>query len=165
MCQRCHRGKATDRRNFLMRTASALGAAGLAGLYPQHQGAEAADIGSSGTVDLARPASVMELWQALPAPSPIPGGFDAGPPLGFLHIFLPGPEDARTPFFGIPGEGLDVEPSTITDFKGFTAFAVVAGQAEGSDGKTYNVEFDLRVMEGEYIAEDGSHHRGAFAFF
>ena len=61
--------------------------------------------------------------------------------------------------------GLDVEPSTMTNLKGFTAFAVVAGQAEGSDGKTYNVESDLRVMEGEYIAEDGFRQRGTFAFF
>ena len=53
----------------------------------------------------------------------------------------------------------------MTNFKGFTAFAILSGQAEGSDGKTYNVEFDLRVMEGEYIAEDGSHQQGTFAFF
>ena len=61
--------------------------------------------------------------------------------------------------------GLDVEPSTMTNFKGFTAFAVLAGQAEGSDGKTYNVESDLRVMEGEYVAEDGSRQQGTFVFF
>jgi hypothetical protein len=61
--------------------------------------------------------------------------------------------------------GLDVEPSTMTNFKGFTAFTVLGGQAEGSDGKTYNVESDLRVMEGEYVAEDGSRQQGTFAFF
>ena len=43
--------------------------------------------------------------------------------------------------------------------------AVLAGQAEGSEGKTSNVEFDVRVMEGEYIADDGSRQRGAFEFF
>jgi hypothetical protein len=90
---------------------------------------------------------------------------DVGPPVGFLHIFLPGPEDRVTPFNNLSGEGLDVEPNTITNFKGFIASAILSGQAEGSDGKTYNVEFDLRVMEGEYIAEDGSHQRGAFGFF
>jgi hypothetical protein len=164
MCQRCHRSEATDRRHFLLRTASALGAAGLVGLFPRRPGAEAAAIGSSDTVDLARPASAMELRQALPAPSPIPGGGDA-PPVGFVHIFLPGPVGAFTPFFGLPGMGLDVEPSTITNFAGFTAFAVLSGQAEGSDGKTYNVESDLRVMEGEYVAEDGSLQGGTFAFF
>lgn len=123
-------------------------------------GAAAAIVGAVGAVGQVKPASATELRRAKPAPLPIPGGVEAGP-----HIFLPGPEDARTPFFGSPGQGLDVEPSTMTNFKGFTVFAVLAGQAEGSDGKTYDVEFDLRVMEGEYIAEDGSHQQGTFAFF
>jgi hypothetical protein len=127
-------------------------------------GAAAAVVGSVGAVSRVKPASATELRRAKPAPLPIPGGFDAGPPVGFVHAFLPGPVGSFTPFFRLPGSGLDVEPSTLTNFKGFTAFAVLSGQAEGSDGKTYNVEFDLRVMEGEYIAEDGSHHRGAFAF-
>jgi hypothetical protein len=128
-------------------------------------GAAAAVVGSVGAVGRVKPASATELRRAKPAPLPIPGGFDAGPPVGFVHAFLPGPVGSFTPFFRLPGGGLDVEPSTLTNFKGFTAFAVLAGQAEGSDGKTYNVEFDLRIMEGEYIAEDGSHHRGAFGFF
>lgn len=75
------------------------------------------------------------------------------------------PTDAATPFNKLPGFGLDVEPSTLTNFKGFTAYSVISGQAKGSDGKTYNVEFDVRVMEGEYIAEDGSRNRGTFGFF
>ena len=47
-----------------------------------------------------------------------PRGFDAGPPVGFVHAFLPGPEGSFTPFFQLPGGGLDVEPSTMTNFKG-----------------------------------------------
>jgi hypothetical protein len=131
-------------------------------------GAAAAVVGTVGAVGRVKPAAAMELRRAKPAPSPIPGGIDTGPPpggVGIIHIFLPGPEDAVTPIIGLRGMGLDVEPSTLTDFKGFTAFAVLAGQAKGSDGKTYDVEFDLRVMEGEYKAQDGSHYRGAFAFF
>jgi hypothetical protein len=116
-------------------------------------------------VDLPHPASATELQKALPVPLPIPGGTDVGSPLGLLHIFQPGPQDARTPFFGLPGEELDVEPSTMTNFKGFTAYAVLSGQAEGSDGKTYNVEFEPRVLEGKYVAENRTHHRGAFGFF
>jgi hypothetical protein len=61
--------------------------------------------------------------------------------------------------------GLDVDPSLLTDFQGFSTFAVIAGQAVGSDGKVYNVEFDVRVMEGEYIAENGSRQHGVFGFF
>jgi len=105
-----------------------------------------------------------DLRRAKPAPLPIPGGVDARP-IGFIHWFLPGPEDRVTPFLEIPGFGLDVEPSLMTDYKGFTAFAVLAGQAKGSDGNTYNVEFDLRVMDGRYRAEDGSRQRGTFGFF
>jgi hypothetical protein len=155
MCQRCHRGEATDRRHFLLRAAGALGAASVVGLFPQLQGAEAAAAGASGTVDQAHPASGTALRRALPAPLPIPGGEDVGPPVGVIHVFTPGPQ----------GLGLDVEPSLITNFKGFTAFTLLAGQAEGSDGKTYDVHSDLRVMAGEYVAEDGSRHQGTFAFF
>jgi hypothetical protein len=154
MCQQCHRGKATDRRHFLLRTASALGAAGVVGLFPQRQGAKAAAGGASGTVDTTHPASATALRRALPAPSPIPGGED-DPLLGFIHWFLPGPQ----------GMGLDVEPSLITNYTGFTAFTLLDGRAKDSDGKTYDVHSDLRVMAGEYIAEDGSHHQGTFGFF
>lgn len=103
----------------------------------------------------------------LPLPKPIPGGTAVGlpAPLDFVHIFLPGPTDATTPFLGLPGEGLDVEPSTITDFRGRTAFAVLSGRARGNDGKNYNVEFDVRVIEGRYVAADGSRNYGAFGFF
>jgi hypothetical protein len=98
-------------------------------------------------------------------PSPIPGGVDLGEPIGLIHWFLPGVEGTATPFGELPGMGLDVEPSTLTDFQGFNAYAVITGQAEGSDGKIYNVEFDVRVMEGDYIAEDGSAQHGVFGFF
>lgn len=100
----------------------------------------------------------------IPTPEPIPGGVE-DPAAGFLHWFLPGPPTATTPFIGLPGFGLDAEPSMITDYHGFTAFAVISGQAWGSDGKQYNCEFDVRVMQGEYFAADGSKHYGTFAFF
>jgi hypothetical protein len=121
--------------------------------------------GSLGAIGRASPVSAVELRRARPVPSPIPGGVDAGEPVGLIHWFLPGVEGTATPFAGLPGMGLDVEPSTLTDFQGYTAYAVISGQAEGSDGKIYNVEFDVRVMEGDYIAEDGSAQNGVFGFF
>jgi hypothetical protein len=130
----------------------------------------AAVVSAVGAVGLARAAAVSERQSAkptlspLPAPLPIPGGIEV-PPVGFIHGFVPGPEGSATPFARIPGMGLDVEPSTLTNFQGFTAFAVLSGHAEGSDGKRYNVECDVRVMQGEYVAEDGSHHQGTFGFF
>jgi len=99
----------------------------------------------------------------LPAPKPIPGGIQIpGGPL--LHVFAPGPPEVTLPFTGLQLMGLDVEPSVITDCRGFTALAYVAGTATGSDGKQYNLEADIRAMEGTYIAEDGSRQRGLFAF-
>jgi len=90
-------------------------------------------------------------------PVPIPGGLQipGGP---FIHIFFPGPE-ALNPLF----MGIDVEPSVITNFRGFSAIAYLAGTATGNDGKLYNLEADIRVYQGEYVASDGSHHFGTFA--
>ena len=51
------------------------------------------------------------------------------------------------------------------DYRGFTAYAVVAGTAKASDGNEYPCEFDVRVMDGVYIASDGSRNRGTFGFF
>jgi hypothetical protein len=42
--------------------------------------------------------------------------------------------------------------------------AYLAGSATGSDGNRYNLEADLRAMEGAYVAEDGTRQRGLFAF-
>jgi hypothetical protein len=49
-------------------------------------------------------------------------------------------------------------------YRGFTALAYVAGTATGSDGKQYDLEADMRAMEGAYVAEDGTRQRGLFAF-
>lgn len=101
----------------------------------------------------------------LPAPKPIPGGTDVGlaPPYDFIHIFAPGPVGIVLPFTGVVLEGLNVEPSSITDFRGTTALAFHSGEARGSDGHTYNLETDIRVMDGEYVAVDGTTRHGSFA--
>ncbi|MGI9328421.1 MAG: hypothetical protein ACR2PZ_24610 [Pseudomonadales bacterium] len=139
------------------------------------QGAAAAFAGSAVPWAMAsRPSAGKghphhSLNQPKPMPSPIPGtiptGLPAGHPLEFVHWFLPGPTSAFTPVLGLQGMGVNVEPSTITDYKGFTAFAVLAGEAKGNDGNNYAVEFDLRIMEGRYRAADGTQHHGAFGFF
>jgi hypothetical protein len=96
----------------------------------------------------------------LPAPRPIPGG-DLAP--GLIHVFEPGTPGKVLPYTGAPMEGLDVEPCTITDFKGFIAQAYHVGTATGSDGKRYSLETDIRAYQGTYIAADGSHNSGTFA--
>jgi hypothetical protein len=70
-----------------------------------------------------------------------------------IHVFAPGPPDITLPFTGIQLMGRDVEPSVLTDYKGFTALAFHVGTATGSDGRQYNLETDMRAMEGTYIAE------------
>jgi hypothetical protein len=60
--------------------------------------------------------------------------------------------------------GLDVEPSTIGDYRGKTALAYLAGSATGSDGESYGVEVDMRVFQGSYVA-GGETHEGTFALF
>jgi len=106
--------------------------------------------------------------EPLPEPKPIPGEYDLSdfgvePPYDFIHEFFPGPKDVVLPFTKVPLQGLNVEPSTITDFKGATALAYHVGKAKGSDGKTYNLETDIRVMEGRYVSVEGTRRQGAFA--
>jgi hypothetical protein len=107
--------------------------------------------------------------EPLPEPKPIPGGSDLSeelglePPYDFIHTFAPGPKGVVLPFTKVPLEGLNVEPSTITDFDGATALAFVVGRATGSDGKTYNLETDFRIMEGRYVSAEGMRRHGTFA--
>lgn len=137
-----------DRRHFFVGTAGALATAGLAGPL--------ADQAASHS---------RRRRKVVPSPEPIPGGLAIGLPVPYdlIHIFLPGPLGVTLPFSGLQLQGLDVEPTTITDFKGRTAMAYLTGTAKGSDDHRYGLEVDLRISEGEYVTADGSHERGAFA--
>jgi hypothetical protein len=139
-------GRAISRRSLFTYGASAGAAATVGPMLPA----------------LTSAAHASGLPRVLPAPKPIPGGIQIpGGPL--IHVFAPGPEDVTLPFTGIQLMGLDVEPSVITDYRGFTALAFHVGTATGSDGRQYNLETDMRAMEGTYVAEDGSRQRGLFA--
>ncbi len=135
-----------DRRGFVLGTAGALALAGVAG-------------------PLTRPASAQSRGTVVPLPEPIAGGLPLGlpPPYDLIHLFLPGPTTTTLPFSGLQLQGLEVEPTTITDFDGMTAMAYLTGTVEDSDGRKRGLEADLRVSEGEYISADGSRERGAFA--
>jgi hypothetical protein len=57
------------------------------------------------------------------------------------------------------------EPSQIFNFNGIVGAAVLAGTGVDQNGQL--VRFggpgtDLRFMDGEYVADDGTHHQGAF---
>jgi hypothetical protein len=135
-----------DRRRFILGTAGAIAAAGLGG-------------------PLAEAAEAHGRRRVVAAPQPIPGGLPVGlpPPYDLIHIFLPGPPTVTLPFSGSQLQGLDVEPTTITDFHGMTAMTFLTGTVTGSDGQERGLEVDLRVSEGEYVGADGSRRHGAFA--
>jgi hypothetical protein len=95
----------------------------------------------------------------LPAPKPIPGGIINGA----FHVFGPGPESVTLPFSAGTLQGLNVEPTPILDYAGFSALAYHAGTATGSDGKDYNLETDIRAFRGRYVGSDGSRRFGTFA--
>lgn len=102
-----------------------------------------------------------------PAPTPIPGGFNAqqafGPrfPNRFFHLFLPGP---------------GTEPSTIFNFQGEMAILNIHGTGIRSEfdpetgeltDQSFHLPFatDVRFMQGTYVGVDGQQHQGTFAFF
>ena len=81
------------------------------------------------------------------APKPIPGGISLS-----THIFVPGPT------------ALDVEPSSITDFTGFSALAYVSGTATDGSGNSFRLSTDMRVFQGRYVGQDGVTRTATFAF-
>lgn len=91
-------------------------------------------------------------------PQPIPGGFAPG-----VHVWEPGDPTVTLPFSKTTLMGFNVDPATMVNFRGFSAIAFHAGTATGSDGKTYNLETDIRGFEGAYVAADGVRRFGKFA--
>jgi hypothetical protein len=100
-----------------------------------------------------RPLAAHERDAANPVPIPV-GSF------GF-HVNAP----------GLPGlDPLDADPSTITDFHGFTGLAYISGRVIRTNRKSHEkVELpflvsDMRFMDGEYRGFDGRVRRGTFGF-
>ena len=139
-------GGVLDRRRFVLTAAGTVtgGAASLAWASPAGAG-----------------ASLSSARRGPPAPNPIPGGIQLAPGL-VIHVWGPGDPAVTLPFTGITPQGLDVEPATIIDFNGSSALAYHVGSVRASDGRTYNLETDIRAFEGEFVV-DGDVHHGAFA--
>jgi hypothetical protein len=109
------------------------------------------------------PAQARHRDRVRPAPRPIPGGIEL-PGGAVIHVFAPGPPDITLPYTGVHLQGLDVEPSVMTDFSGFTALAFHVGSATDGDGQRYLLETDMRAYQGTYVAQDGVSRHGSFAF-
>lgn len=148
-----------SRRHFLA-GAGAAAVAGSAVALGVPSPARAAGQGQSSTFSASSAPKPIEAIIDTAVP-----GFEPPDPFRFIHWLLPGPEGSATQILELPGFGLDADPSLITDYRGFTAYAVLAGTATGNDGSAYDVEFDVRVMDGEYVGEDGNTHEATFGFF
>lgn len=82
-----------------------------------------------------------------------------GPGLPLLHVFAPGPVAAGY-------DGINAEPSTITNFTGLSMIAEdysLTASARGSDGTRYSLGTDMRVFRGKYRTPSGDHD-GTFCF-
>jgi hypothetical protein len=95
-------------------------------------------------------------------PQPAPKPIVATLPGTDFHVMGPGPTSITLPFSRGQLMGLDVDPSVITDFSGFAALAYPVGSVQGSDGKHYNLEGDMRIFSGTYVLAMGARREGAF---
>jgi len=130
-----------DRRRFLVGSAGVVAGAGAASA-------------------LAWPTIAGGAQPILPAPEPIPSVIDPGLP---IHLQIPGPTDITLLYSQTTLFGLNLERTTVGNFRGTTALAYLLGTAAGSDGVEYGLEVDVRAFEGEYKAADGSANHGLFA--
>jgi hypothetical protein len=96
-------------------------------------------------------------------PEPILGGIELAPGQ-VIHVWAPGPTNVTLPFTGATLQGLDVESTTIDDFKGFSAVAFHVGTATASDGTRYDLETDVRAFQGTYVDRTGKRRFGTFGF-
>jgi hypothetical protein len=101
------------------------------------------------------------------SPLPIPGGTVLPFSTERYHFFFPPGTTAPVTIPATPGV---VEPSLITNFRGFIGLSHVKGAGTGTNTETgvtsrFFFDTDTRFMKGKYIGMcDHKEHRGAFAF-
>jgi len=122
----------------------------------------AAAAGAALTPGLAASVAANDDHAASPIPKPIPGGITVGPPLETIHVWAAGKEGITLPFSHAQLQGIGAEPTTIGDFSGVTAVAFHVGTATDKTGKRYNLETDMRLFVGTYIAANGQRRQGSF---
>jgi hypothetical protein len=105
-------------------------------------------------------APKLALARGTADPRPIAGGLQA------LELF--GIPDPTLFHFFLPQLGLGIDPSTITDFKGFVGLSDIGGTGTGTDGRGAKTRLffdtDIRFMSGKFVGLDGEQHHSAFGF-
>jgi hypothetical protein len=124
--------------------------------------------------ELSRRAFVGGAAAAVAAGASLGSGllWPAAASAGTLSIAPPRPTPATTTVNGVSFHfvsfGAGVDPSSITDFKGFVGVADVrgTGTARNPDGSTETLLFDtdMRFMQGTYVGLDGAVHEATFGF-
>jgi hypothetical protein len=128
------------------------------------RGAAGAAAGVATAVAASQEAAARDARHDTPTPpEPIPGGIELAPG-NVIQVWAPGPPEVTLPFSRGQLQGLDTEPTTIKDFKGFSAVAFHVGTATGRDGTRYDFETDVRAFRGAYIDATGARHYGTFGF-
>jgi hypothetical protein len=100
------------------------------------------------------PLSVMALVLGGLGPSSM-----AQAPSGFT-----GPPAIPRPFSQFLSPGVGRMISTVDNFTGIVAAAVIQGTGKDNQGNPFEFELDVRAMQGIFSDRDGAHHRGTFAF-
>jgi hypothetical protein len=118
--------------------------------------------GASGVL-AAGTAMASGIWTPLAAKEPDREANPVPIPVGSFGFHVNAP--------GIPGlDPIDADPSTITDFHGFTGLAYISGVVTRTDRRTnakVQLPFlgsDMRFMSGEYRGFDGRLRPGTFGF-
>jgi hypothetical protein len=111
----------------------------------QFLGAAVAVGGAAAMSGLPMPSVAEAAAPGPGTPRPIPGTVAPGAP---FHVILPGAGN---------------EPSTITDFNGFSGIVDITGVGTGT-GTDLTFGADMRFMSGIFRGTDGRVHRGTFGF-
>jgi hypothetical protein len=102
-------------------------------------------------------------WQLLIAATTLLGGGLAGP----AQAQFTGPPlapRALGPNFQYFNPRVGHSISTVDDFTGNVAVALIQGTGKDNAGNTIDFELDVRAMQGNYIDRNGSAQHGTFSF-
>lgn len=102
-------------------------------------------------------------WQLLIAATALVGGGLAGPAQAQFTGPPPVPRSLGANFQDFfPRVGHSI--STVDNFTGIVAVALMQGTGKDNAGATIDWELDVRAMQGNYIDRNGNSQHGTFSF-